>query len=104
MTPSRCEPVADVRDGGRGLVAIDRDADDFRAGAGERRDLRHRRVDIGRVRVGHRLDDDRGAAADRDAADADADRPLPRRRSGGAVGEAVDGGHATIRAGQEALP
>ncbi len=63
------EPLADVRHGRRGLVAVDGDAHDLRAGAGQRRDLRDRRVDIGRVGVGHRLDDDRRAAADDDAAD-----------------------------------
>ena len=98
------EPLADVRHGGRRLVPIDGDADDLRAGAGEGGDLRHRPVDVGGVRVGHRLDDDRRAAADGDAADADAGRPLPRRRSGGAVGEAVDGGHGRSGQGRKPSP
>jgi hypothetical protein len=36
--------LADVRHGGRGLVAVDRDADDLRAGARQRRDLPLRRA------------------------------------------------------------
>ena len=54
--------VLDLRDG---------DADDLAAGRGERGDLRRRRLDVVRLRQRHRLDDDRRAAADRDAADAD---------------------------------
>ena len=68
------EPLADVRHGGRALVAVDGDAHDLRAGAMQRGDLRHRLVDIGRVGVGHRLDDDRRAAADDHAADIDRNR------------------------------
>jgi hypothetical protein len=41
------------------LVAVDRDAHDLGARAMERGDLGDGRVDIGRVGVGHRLDDDR---------------------------------------------
>ena len=85
------EPLADLRHGGGGLVAVDGDAHDLRAGAGERRDLRHRRVDVGGVGVGHRLDDDRRAAADHHGPDADADGAVARGRarqvlSDGAVG------------------
>ena len=72
------QTVADARDGGRGLVAVDGDADDFGTGARERRDLSHRRVHIGRVRVGHRLDHDGSAAADHHRPDAHADAPVPR--------------------------
>ena len=46
-------------------------ADDLAAGRGERGDLRRRRLDVVRLRQRHRLDDDRRAAADRDAADLD---------------------------------
>ena len=61
--------VTDVGHGFCGLIAIDRNADEFRSGAGEIGNLIDRRCDVGRVGVGHRLDDDWRAAADRDAAD-----------------------------------
>ena len=67
------EPLADVRHGGRGLGTIDGDAHQLGAGARERSDLSGRRLDIGRVGIGHRLDDDRGIAAQRDVADPDRD-------------------------------
>ena len=51
------EPLADLRDGGGALVAVDGDAHDLGAGAVQRGDLRDRLVDVGRVGVGHRLDD-----------------------------------------------
>ena len=73
------EPVADMRNRGRGLVAVDGDAHEFRAGAGERRDLPCGSLHIGGVGIGHRLHDDRGAAADRDAADIDGNRGVARR-------------------------
>ena len=96
------EPVADMRDRGGGLVAIDRDAHDFRAGAGERRDLRDRRIDIRRVRIGHRLDDDRSAAADRHGADPDGDGRVARRGRGRpferALGRKINDCHATTHA------
>ena len=38
-TPMPVEPLADMRHGGGGLVAVDGDAHEFRAGAGKRRDL-----------------------------------------------------------------
>ena len=44
----------------------------LRAGARQRRDLPRRRLDVGGVGIGHRLHDDRRAAADGDAADIDA--------------------------------
>ena len=84
----RHEPVADMRDGGRGLVAVDGNANQFGARAGERGDLARGRLDVGGVGVGHRLDDDRRAAADDHGlfavADPDADarpaRPRAERR------------------------
>ncbi len=66
--------VADMRHGGCALVAIDGDADDLGAGAPQLRHLAHGRLDIGGVGIGHRLDDDRGAAAHHHATDIDADR------------------------------
>ena len=68
---TRQKLVADVRHRRRALVAIDRDANKLRAGAPELADLFDGRVDIGRVGVGHRLDDDRRAAADGHAANID---------------------------------
>ena len=79
------EPVADMRHGGGGLVAIDGDAHQLRARARQRRDLARRRFDVGRVGVGHRLHGDRRAAADRHGAgpraDAHADGRAARSRA-----------------------
>jgi hypothetical protein len=103
------EPLADLGYGGGGLVAVDGDAHDLGARAGERRDLLHRRVHIRRVRVGHRLDHDRRAAADHDGPDAHAHGAMAR--SG--AGEALWGGsglrgrkerHAAIHDGRSKLP
>ena len=57
-----------------------RDADDLAARRRERGDLRRRRLDVVRLRERHRLDDDRRAAADRDAADPDLVRARHRQR------------------------
>ena len=69
--------VADMRHGGGGLVAIHGDAHQFRAGARQRRNLRDGALDIGGVGVGHRLHDDRRAAADGDIADHDLGGLMP---------------------------
>ena len=74
------QPLADARHGGGGLVAVDGDAHDLGAGPVQRGDLGDGLVDVGRVGVGHRLHDDRRAAADQHAADIDADRAAPRER------------------------
>jgi len=71
--------LLDVRHGGCRLVAVDGDADDLGTGPRQRGDLLGGRIDIGRIRVGHRLHDDRGAAADRHAADPHADGLVPFR-------------------------
>ena len=63
------QPFFDVRHRGRRLVAVDRDAHDFRTGARQRRDLLGGRLDIGGVGIGHRLHHDGCAAADGDIAD-----------------------------------
>ena len=81
------EPFPNMRDGARGLVAVDGDAHQFRARPRQRRDLRDRRVDVGGVGVGHGLHDNRRAAADRHGAragpDDDAARAMARRGLGG---------------------
>ena len=82
--------VADVRHCGCGLVAIDRDPHELGARAPQRGDLTRRRLDVGCVGVGHRLDDDRRAAADHNGRVAFADpncdgraaRPRPAWRVG----------------------
>ena len=90
-TPRSAQLAGDLRDGRRGRLGVDRDPDELRAGVGEPGDLDRGRVRIGRVRVRHRLDDDRMGAADEDAADVDADgRPSPRPEASGST-EALDG-------------
>ena len=83
------QAVADVRHGGGGLLAVDRDAHHFGAGARQRRDLRDGAVDIGGVGVGHRLHDDRRAAADGDIADHDLGGLMPGAGAGDVVLRAV---------------
>ena len=53
------------------LIARDGDADDVGARLGDTPDLVHRRREVGGLGLGHGLDRDRGAAADRYAADVD---------------------------------
>ena len=67
----------DLRNRGRGSVGIDGDPDQFRAGMRQPRDLDRRGVGIGRVRVGHRLDDDRAAATDHDTTYVNGRGPAP---------------------------
>ena len=76
------QALLDVRHGGGGLVAVDRDAHDLGTGGRQRRDLADGPVDIGRVGVGHRLDDDRGAAAHEYAAHVDRHRSAARGGGG----------------------
>ena len=85
------QPLADLRHGRSTLVAIDGDAHHLRARLEERRHLGDRRVDIGRIGVGHRLHDDRRAAADDDAADIDGDRAPPWQ------GRGLISGHGPVR-------
>ncbi len=61
-----CETVADMRHGGRRLIAVNGDPHELGARAGKRRDLGRRPFDIGRIRVGHGLHGDRRAAAGED--------------------------------------
>ena len=60
------------------LLARDGDADEVGAGVGDAADLVHRGLQVGGLRLGHRLDGDRRAAPDGDAADVD----LPLRGHG----------------------
>ena len=84
------EPVADMRHGRGGLVAVDGQAHQFGARPRQRRDLAGGRLDVGGVGVGHRLDDDRRAAADHHRrvalADANADGRAARQRPAGRFG------------------
>ena len=79
------QAIADVRNGGGGLLAIDGDAHHFGSGARQRRDLRDRAFDIGGVGVGHRLHDDRRTAADGDIADHDLGGLMPGAGAGDVV-------------------
>ena len=76
------QPLFDVRHGGGGFIAVHGDAHEFRAGSRQRRHLAGGRLHIGRVRIGHRLNDDRCASADRDIADLHRDRLVPGGRPG----------------------
>ena len=99
---------ADMRDGGGGLVAIDRDADQLGAGPREGCDLRDGRIDVGGVGIGHGLDDDRGAAADlhggRAGADENADRAAARRGAGGLLLGVVGRGSLRVMCHAERFP
>ena len=53
------------------LVARDGDPHEVRSGLRDLPDLRHRRLDVGGLGLGHRLDDDRRATPDLDAANVD---------------------------------
>ena len=81
------ETVADMRHGGGRLVAVDGDAHQFRARLRERGHLPRRALDVGGIRVGHGLHDDRRAASHAHGALAGADdnagRAVTRRRFGG---------------------
>ncbi|ENN84185.1 hypothetical protein RHSP_77665 [Rhizobium freirei PRF 81] len=65
------QPLANLRHGGGAFIAIDGDAHEFRTGFVKGRHLRHGRIDIGRIGIGHGLHDHGGTAADDHAADID---------------------------------
>ena len=60
---------ADVRHGLRGLVPVNRNAHQLGTRARQCRDLPHSAVDIGRIGIGHRLDNDRVLSANEHAPD-----------------------------------
>ena len=68
------QALHDVRYGSRGVVVVDRDADDLRARQSQRRDLFDGTRNVRRVGVGHRLDDDRNLPADANLPDLDSSR------------------------------
>ncbi|MEY9628014.1 hypothetical protein ABIA27_003049 [Sinorhizobium fredii] len=72
------QPLADLRHGGGTFVAVDGNPHQLGTRLVERRHLRDGRIDIGRVRIRHRLDDDRRGTADDDAADIDGHRGAAR--------------------------
>ena len=65
------ESFNNVRNGCRGVFIVDRDANQLGAGESERRNLGNCGLYVGRIGVGHRLDDDGNFPADSDVADAD---------------------------------
>ena len=65
------EAIDDVRNGGGGVLVVDGDADDLRAGKGQGRDLFDGAGNVGRIGVGHGLDDDRDLPADANVANFD---------------------------------
>ena len=71
------QPLLDMRHGGGGLVAVDGDAHQLGAGAGERGHLAGGPLHIGGIGIGHRLHDDGRTAAHRDAGDVDRYRFVP---------------------------
>ena len=74
----------DVGDRLRRRLVVDGDPHQLAAGVVQRTCLRSRRTDVRRIRVGHRLDDDRMSTAHLHAADVDDDGP-PARTTGHAT-------------------
>ena len=71
VDPARVQPLADMRHGSSGLVAIDGDAHELRAGAGKGCHLGHGGIDIRGVGIGHGLHHDWRSAPHNDAANID---------------------------------
>jgi hypothetical protein len=94
------EAGAQLGDGGRGLVVVDRDAHDLGAGARERRHLLGRRGRVGGVGVGHRLHHDRVRRAHRHRADQGGHGGAPAAEGCGARGGGDAG--ARVRARERA--
>ena len=77
------EPLADHRHRRCGLGRVDGNAHQLGTGIGQRLDLRHGSGNVCGVRVGHRLNDDRGTTANRDTANERGSRPVTDDRSAG---------------------
>ena len=75
------QPLPEARHLCRRFRIVDRHAHDLRTRARKLRRLFDRRGEIRGVGVGHRLHDDRGAAADHDRSDPDGAARAPRRRA-----------------------
>jgi len=73
MNAEALEAIDNDGHGLGGIVVINGDADEFRSGACECRDLADSAVNIGGIGVGHRLNDDRGVAADAHTANESSD-------------------------------
>jgi hypothetical protein len=76
------QPFADARHRRGAFGPVDRDANQFRAGPMKGRDLGDGGIDIGGIRIGHRLDDNRMAATDHDIADRNGYRTASRQGRG----------------------
>ena len=72
------QPRHNFRHRRRRFRHVHRDAHQLRAGVGQFLALRHGAGNVRRIRIGHRLDDDRRAAANLELADFDAVRLAPR--------------------------
>ena len=76
------QPFVDFWHGGGGFRRVDGEAHQFRPGAGQFGALNGCFQHVGGVGVGHRLDDDRGVAADANRADAHGPRGPACRGAG----------------------
>ena len=74
ITAQGIKLFADVRYGFCGVISIDRDPHQLRTGPRQGRHLRHCLCDVGGISVGHRLNDDRRAAADGNTANVNSNR------------------------------
>ncbi len=79
------EPVANRRDGGGGFGRVDGDSHQLRTGACQGLDLLDRSLDVRRVGVRHRLDDDGEGAAHPDGANLDGNGLLRRAMGHGSL-------------------
>ncbi len=71
------QALLDMRHGGGCLVAVNRNAHDFRTSPRQVRDLLGGRLDVGGIGIGHRLHDNGRAAADGDVANLYGDGSMP---------------------------
>jgi hypothetical protein len=73
--------IPNVRHGRGSFIGVDGDAYEFRPSACQRPDLLHRTLDISRIRVRHRLHDNRRSTTDGDRTDANGNRSAARKGS-----------------------